>query len=217
MGAYLDHTGGGQFLFGWKKDQSRCFGAVGIHPGGWSLTGQMLDDSKKTWAVCPHLSDPRSLAVYYLASGSIMVLLGKCLCHDCYEMIRSSRDLTGFLNSCQLMSDKDLQEGFIDPLIRVNRYALKTKESTRNPWVCCPHVSKEGLLERLYTDCKPIFFHEGHVSCNECRDVLPSVSSFFHAMTDCEMMNDDLFQKKIVDQLYPLNHEVLRAVRGMGK
>jgi hypothetical protein len=213
MGAYIDHTGGGRFLFGWKKDQPKRFGAVVMQTGGWSLMGHMLDDSKRTWAVCPHLSDPRSLAVYYMASGSIMVLLGKCLCHDCYEMIRSSGDLTGFLNSCQLMTDRDLQEDFIDPLIRVNRYALKTKGSTRHSWVCCPHVAREGQLGRIYQGCGPIFFHEGHVSCNECREVLPSVSSFFHAMTDCEMMNDDLFQQKIVDQLYPLNREVLKAVR----
>jgi hypothetical protein len=38
-----------------------------------------------------------------------------------------------------------------------------------------------------------------------------SVSSFFHVIAEREMMNDD--QHKIIDLFYPLNHEVLKAVR----
>ena len=48
-----------------------------------------LDDRRKSWSVCSHLSRPESLLDYYMSSGSVMILLGKCFCHDCYEMVLS--------------------------------------------------------------------------------------------------------------------------------
>ncbi len=43
----------------------------------------MKRDSKKyTWMVCPHLSQPDLVYRYYVASGLITIVLGKCLVLD---------------------------------------------------------------------------------------------------------------------------------------
>jgi hypothetical protein len=88
-----------------------------------------LDDRRKSWSVCSHLSHPDRLLDYYMGSGSIMVLLGKCFCHECYEMVLSRRDLKEFMASCQHMTDLMFQENFIDPLIQINREVFRSKES----------------------------------------------------------------------------------------
>jgi len=223
MGVYLDHTGGERFLFGWKKSQAMGFGTSGMQRIGSSLTGHILDAQKRSWSVCPHLSSLEGLFDYYMASGSIMVLLGKCFCHDCYEMVLSRRDLTEFMDSCRHMTDKGFQEDFIDPLFQINREVFKTKrnftceETTRWTWTSCPHVCKEGRLEGLYTRCNPIFFHQGFVTCGECRDVLPSASLYLLTLLDCEAMTDAQLQERIIDQLYLINREVLEAVGHFGK
>lgn len=182
MGAYLDHTGGGRFDFGWRKTQPKGIGGNGMRMFSRSLTGHRLNDQKRSWSVCPHLSSLEGLFDYYMASGSIMILLGKCFCHDCYKMVLSRRDLTEFMESCQHLTDMRFQKDFIDPLFQTNREVFRTRrnytieESTQWTWVSCPHVSREGQLEGLYTKCNPIFFNEGFVTCNDCRDVIPSAS-----------------------------------------
>ena len=80
-----------------------------------------LDDRRKSWSVCSHLCHPEGLLDYYMGSGSIMVLLGKCFCHECYEMVLSRRDLEEFMDSCQHMPDLMFQENFIDPPVMKNR------------------------------------------------------------------------------------------------
>jgi len=218
MGAYLDHTGGSPFLFSWRKAQPKGFGATGMKACGFSLTEQILDGQRRSWSVCPHLSSFEGLLDYYMASGSIMILLGKCFCHDCYEMVLSRRDLTEFMDSCQHMTDKGFQEDFVYSLFQINREVFRTRrnytgdESTQWTWISCPHVSKEGQLEGLYTKCNPIFFHEGFVTCTECTDVVPSASLYLQTLLDCEAMTDAQLQEKIIDQLYPINREILKAV-----
>jgi len=218
MGAYLDHAGGGPFLSGWRKTQPNRFGATGIQTGARTLLWHMLDDHTKSWSVCPHLSSLEGLFDYYMASGSIMVLLGKCFCHDCYKMILSRRDLKEFMDSCQHMTDRRFQEDFIDPLFQINREVFRTRrnytgeETTQWTWIGCPHVSKAEQLEGLYTTCKPIFFHEGFVTCNECRDVVPTASLYLQTLLECEAMTDDQLQDRVIDRLYPINREVLEAV-----
>jgi hypothetical protein len=178
-----------------------------------------LDDRKKSWSVCSHLSHPESLLDYYIGSGSIMVLLGKCFCHNCYEMVLSRRDLKEFMDSCQHITDKRFQEDFIAPLFQINRKIFRTKrnltgaDTSQWTWIGCPHVSKEGQLKSLYTSCTPIFFYEGFVTCNDCVEVVPTVSLYLQTLLECEAMTDDLLQDRVVDQLYPINREIMEAVR----
>ena len=109
------------------------------------------------------------------------------------------------------MSDLGLQQNLIDPLIWINR---KTVKATRHSWACCPHVAEKGLLERLYRCCSPIFIHAGQVTCGECLDSPAQVGPF---RSDYALMDDGLFQQRIIDQLYPLNSEMLKAVRSQSK
>jgi hypothetical protein len=177
-----------------------------------------LDDRRKSWSVCSHLSHPESLLDYYMGSGSIMILLGKCFCHDCYKMVLSRRDLREFIDSCQHMTDLRFQENFIDPLFQINRKAFRAKrnltgkDTSQWTWTCCPHVSKEGQLESLYTGCKPVFFYEGFVTCNDCIEVVPTANLYLQTLLECEALTDDQLQEGIIDQLYPINRAVLEAV-----
>jgi hypothetical protein len=167
MGAYFDNTEGSRFLNGWRRPRLKGYGATGIPFSYWLMKDQNLNNTKKSWAVCPHLSSLEGLFDYYMASGSIMVLLGKCFCHACYKMVLARRDLNEFMDSCQHMSDKRFQEDFIDPLMQFNRQIFKTKRSfagddrSRWTWVGCSHVVKAEQLEGLYTSCNPIFFPRG--------------------------------------------------------
>ncbi len=185
---------------------------------GFATWRPELDDRRRSWSVCPHLSSLEGLFDYYMASGSIMILLGKCFCHDCYEMVLSRKDLNGFMNSCRHMTDKQFQDEFIDPLMLINKEVFRTRrncygqETTQWTWIACPHVSKEGRLEELYARCSPIFLYEGFVSCTECNDVLPSSSLYLQTLLDCEAMTDEQLQDKIIDPLYPINRGVLEAV-----
>jgi len=178
-----------------------------------------LDDRRKSWSVCSHLSHPDRLLDYYMGSGSIMVLLGKCFCHECYEMVLSRRDLKDFMASCQHMTDLMFQENFIDPLIQINREVFRTKrkltgeDTTQWTWIGCPHVSKEGQLESLYTGCDPVFFYEGFVTCNDCIEVVPTASLYLQTLLECEAMTDDQLQDRVIDQLYPINRTTMEAVR----
>jgi hypothetical protein len=177
-----------------------------------------LDDERKSWSVCSHLSHPESLLDYYMGSGSIMVLLGKCFCHECYEMVLSRRDLKEFMDSCQHMTDKRFQEDFIDLLFQINRKVFRSKRTITGEytnewtWTCCPHVSKEGQLESLYTGCNPIFFYEDFVTCNDCSEVVPTASLYLQTLLECEAMTDDQLQDRVIDQLYPINRGILEAV-----
>lgn len=177
-----------------------------------------VDDGRKSWSVCSHLSHPECLLDYYMGSGSIMVLLGKCFCHECYEMVLSRRDLKEFMDSCQHMTDRRFQEGFIDPLFQINRKVFRTKrnltgeDTTPWNWTCCPHVSKEGQLEILYMGCNPIFFYEGFITCNDCNEIVPTASLYLQTLLECEAMTDDQLQDRVIDQLYPINRGVLEAI-----
>ena len=197
----LDEPGTG-ILFGRDLSISLNAEALQSHTKGYDHE----QGPQNPWAVCRHLSGPESLMAYYLKAGFIMVLLGKCLCQECHELILASRDLTSFLESCEHMSDLGLQKNFFNPLIWING---KTMKASHDRWACCPHVSKKAGLERLYRG-SPIFFHAGQVTCTECMGIPFRAGSLFSEHT---MMNDDLFQATIVDRLYPLNTEILKTIR----
>lgn len=221
MGAFVDETRKPFFLLGNDKAETARMGAVGmLFRKEWSFIENQptRDDKRKSWSVCPHLSSTERLFDYYMASGSIMLLLGKCFCYDCYGMILFKRDLKEFMDSCQHMTDRRFQQNFIDPLFQINREVFRSrrnytgKETTQWTWITCSHVSKGGQLERLYTKCNPIFFHGGYVTCNDCSEVVPSASLYMQTLLDCEAMTDDQLQGRVIDRLYPINREVLESV-----
>jgi hypothetical protein len=226
MGAQLDPTGKPYFLLGNDGTESTKIGARKMWPWiVWSFLNERSDQDNKrrSWSVCPHLSSLEDLFDYYMASGSIMVLLGKCLCHDCYMKILCRRDLTEFLESCDHMTDRRFQEDFIDPLFQINREIFRTRrnytaeETSRWTWIICPDICKEGQLEGLYGRCNPIFFHEGFVTCNECFGIVPSASLYLQTLMDCEAMTDDQLQERVIDHLYPINRKILEAVGHFGR
>jgi hypothetical protein len=153
-----------------------------------------------------------------MASGSIMLVLGKCFRYDCYGMVLFKRDLAEFMESCQHMTNLRFQEEFIDPLLQINREVFRTRrnytgeETTRWTWISCPHVSKGERLEGLYTRCNLIFFHAGFVTCNDCTEVASSASLYMQTLLDCEAMTVDQLQERVIDRLYPINREVLESV-----
>jgi hypothetical protein len=221
MGAHVDQTRKPFFLVGNRGAEAAGMGATGmLFRKDWSFTKDRptRDDNRQSWSVCPHLSSTERLFDYYMASGSIMILLGKCFCYDCYGMVLFKRDLTEFMDSCEHMTDHGFQKGFIEPLLRINREVFRTRqnysgeETTRWTWITCSHVSKGRALERLYTKCNPIFFHEGYLTCNDCTEVVPSASLYLQTLLDCEAMTDSQLQGRVIDQLYPINHEALVAV-----
>jgi hypothetical protein len=220
MGAHVDQTRKPFFLVGNRGTEAAGMGATGtLFRKDWSLIEDRptRDDNRQSWSVCPHLSSTERLFDYYMASGSIMILLGKCFCYDCFRMVLSKRDLTAFMDSCQHMTDHRFQKDFIHPLFWINREVFKTRrnyageEATRWSWVTCSHVSNAGELRGLYSKFNPIFFHEGYVTCNDCTEVVPSASLYLQTLLDCEAMTDDQLQEKVIDQLYPINREVIKA------
>jgi len=117
------------------------------------------------------------------------------------------------------LTDREFQEEFIYPLYRINREAFRTrksyvgKESTRWTWISCPHIADENELEKIYLNCDPIFLSEGFVTCKHCLNIVPSSSIFMQALLECEPMTDEQLQQRVIDHLYPINHDVLEAVR----
>lgn len=175
------------------------------------------------WSVCPHLTHPDSLFDYYLASGSIMLILGKCLCHDCWESIIEKRDLKEFMESCDHLTDRKFQKAFIDPLLQVNEEIIRTErnymgdKTTQWTWMSCPHVAQEGQLEGLYRSCIPIFFHEGFGTCNDCIKAIPSAEPYMKTLPGFVAMTDDQLQEKVIDRLYPINRGILVDVEHFRK
>ena len=221
MGAHVDQTAKSYFvsqsremLFSELKATGRALHG-GVSPMGSSV---IRDDRRKSWSVCRHLSTFEGLVDYYITGGSIMMLLGKCFCHDCYEKILSRGDLAEFMDSCRHMTDRGFQNGFIEPLYKINREFLRTRksvvrtESTRRAWLGCAHVADEAELVRIYSNCIPIFLHEGSVACYDCFDPVPSSSIFQPASDGCETMTDGQLQNRVIDRLYPVNRLLLEAV-----
>jgi len=226
MGAHVDQTRKPFFLLENHGAEAARMGASGmLFRKDWSFIENRptRDDNRQSWSVCPHLSSTERLFDYYMASGSIMLLLGKCFCYDCYGMVLFNRDLVKFMDSCQHMTDQRFQEDFIDPLFQINREVFKPKRNlaregaSRWTWTSCSHVSKGGQLAGLYTRCTPIFFYEGFVTCNDCTEVVPSASLYLQTLLDCEALTDDQLQERVVDQLYLINSKVLKSVRDYGR
>ena len=74
------------------------------------------DDSNSSWLICPHLSYPDRVFNYYMSSGLIIIVMGKCFCETCLDMIIIKNDLSDFLRSCSPVTDGLFQETIINLL-----------------------------------------------------------------------------------------------------
>jgi len=175
------------------------------------------NSNKYTWLVCPHLSQPDSVYRYYLASGLITIVLGKCFCETCLDRILSNADLSQLIGSCRPMTDISFQQNFISPLIDSNFNFTKLFEQEKNyenppkTWITCSHTATRNSLKKAYATGGQLFIFEGFFTCQDCFEKIPT-DSLVDLLYEGESMTDAFFQNKIINSLYTINYESLDAV-----
>jgi len=181
------------------------------------IDAAVKNSNKHTWLVCPHLSQPDFVYRYYLASGLITIVLGKCFCEACLDRILSNNDLSELIASCRPMTDKIFQENFIGPLIDSNFNFTKLFEQEKdyeNPpktWITCSHTATQSSLKKAYATGGQLFIFEGFFTCQDCFEKIPT-DSLVDLLYEGESMTDAFFQNRIIDSLYTINYESLDAV-----
>jgi hypothetical protein len=222
MGANLDRNEKSFFIIdkpAWKN------GAIAAGAAGYAenlMVTPAMDAARKysnpyTWLVCPHLSQPEFVYQYYLASGLITMVLGKCFCEDCLDRILSNNDLSKLIGSCRPMTDKIFQDNFIAPLIHSNFNFTKLfeqEEDCENPpktWITCSHTATRRSLKKAYAAGGQLFIFEGFFTCQDCFEKIPT-DSLVDLLYQGETMTDAFFQNRIIDSLYTINYESLDAV-----
>ena len=175
------------------------------------------EPEKSKWLVCPHLSDPHDVFNYYMASGLIIIVMGKCFCETCLDMIIIKDDLNDFLASSAPMTDQLFQENIINPLIDSNYHFTRQAgyiagdENSPKTWVTCSHFSsKSGLLD-VYANGGQIFIFEGYFTCQDCFDMIPTYS-LVDVLYEGKSMTDEHFQEQVIDPLFTINYESLKAL-----
>ena len=156
MGAHLDLTRRPYSFLGNSRADSTEAGASQIlFWRNWSLTKKesVPDSSRKSWSVCPHLSSFEGLFDYYMASGPIMILLGKCFCHDCYGKALSRGGLAEFMESCQHMTDRNFQVRF-HPSIYSRYYWMPLLSIEKSLPFVPGHLIKEVQDENTRPRCR---------------------------------------------------------------
>jgi hypothetical protein len=172
---------------------------------------------KYTWLVCPHLSEPELVYRYYLSSGLITIVLGKCFCESCLDKILSKEDLSASIGSSRPMTDKSFQEDFINPLIDSNYNFIKLSEgrscfdAAPKTWITCAHTATHESLKKSYAAGGQLFIFEGFFTCQDCFEKIPT-ASIVDLLYEGESMTDAFFQTQIIDSLYDINYESLNAV-----
>jgi hypothetical protein len=175
------------------------------------------DSHKYTWLVCPHLSDPELVYRYYLSSGLITIVLGKCFCESCLDKILSKEDLSESIGSSRPMTDNSFQEDFIIPLIDSNYNFIKLSEGRSSlddaskTWITCPHTATRESLKASYSAGGQLFLFEGFFTCQDCFEKIPT-ASIVDLLYEGKSVTDDYFQNKIINSLYDINYESLNAV-----
>jgi hypothetical protein len=185
----------------------------------WNSSIEVLQPyaESNTWLVCPHLSEPNLVYRYYLASGLITIVLGKCFCDTCLDMILSRDDLAELIGSSIPMTDRMFQQNFISPLIDSNYNFTKllgerTDDRTSSKtWISCPHTITQDRLKKLYAAGGQIFIFESFFTCQDCFEKIPT-ESLVDLLYAGASMTDVFFQKNIIDPLYAINYESLHAV-----
>jgi len=175
------------------------------------------DSHKYTWLVCPHLSDPELVYRYYLSSGLITIVLGKCFCESCLDKILSEEDLSESIGSSRPMTDKSFQEDFISPLIESNYNFIKLSEGRNfletapKTWITCAHTATRESLKASYSTGGQLFLFEGFFTCQDCFEKIPT-ASIVDLLYEGKSVTDDYFQNQIINYLYDINYESLNAV-----
>jgi hypothetical protein len=222
MGAHLDKNEKSFFLIDrpeWKN------GAIAAGAPGYAeylMVTPAIDAARNysnqyTWLVCPHLSQPDFVYRYYLASGLITMVLGKCFCEACLDKILSNEDLSELIGSCRPMTDKIFQDNFISPLIDSNFNFTKLfeqEEDYENPpktWITCSHTATQSSLKKAYATGGQLFIFEGFFTCQDCFEKIPT-DSLVDLLYEGESMTDAFFQNRIIDSLYTINYDSLDAV-----
>ena len=222
MGANLNTTERSLFIIDkpeWKN------GAIAIGAPNyarniaWKPTVDLprKNSEKNTWLVCPHLSQPNFVYRYYMASGLISIVLGKCFCESCLDMILSRDDLSELIGSSRSMTDMQFQENFISPLMDSNYNFTKLLgdradcHTAPKTWITCSHTITQSNLKRLYAAGGQIFIFESFFTCQDCFEKIPT-DSLVDLLYTGESMTDAFFQKNIIDPLYVINYESLDAV-----
>ncbi len=222
MGANLNKTERSLFVI--DKPELK-HGAVAI--GAPNFTENMVwnsavDIPKKyaennTWLVCPHLSEPNLVYQYYLASGLITIVLGKCFCDACLDRIISRDDLSELIGSSRPMTDRQFQDNFIGPLIDSNYNFTKLLGersgdlASQKTWITCSHTITQDRLKKLYAAGGQIFIFESFFTCQDCFEKIPT-DSLVDLLYAGASMTDAFFQENIIDPLYIINYESLAAV-----
>ena len=222
MGANLDKNEKSFFVINkpeWKN------GAFAIGTPGYAenliltptIDAARRNSHKYTWLVCPHLSQPDLVYRYYLSSGLITIILGKCFCESCLDKVLSNDDLSELISWCRPMTDILFQENFISPLIDSNFNFTKMFEQAsdyNNPpktWITCSHTATRDSLKKAYAAGGQLFIFEGFFTCQDCFEKIPT-ESLVDLLYEGESMTDAIFQSNIIDSLYAINYESLDAV-----
>jgi hypothetical protein len=180
-----------------------------------------LDDSRYTWLVCPHLTESERVYEYYMSSGLIIIVLGKCFCEDCLDMILFNSDLSDFVKSSRPMTDRLLQENFVNSLIDsnsnfTNKYNyIEEDQNSRKTWICCHHLSTVAKVNDVYSNCGQIYIFENQVICQDCFNTIPD-NSLIDILYTGEAMTNMIFQETIVNSLYSINYEILTSIKNHG-
>jgi hypothetical protein len=180
-----------------------------------------LDDKRYTWFVCPHLTGSDRVYEYYMSSGLIIIVFGKCFCEDCLDMILSNSDLSELVKSSRPMTDRLFQENFVHPLIDSNSnftnkfMYLEEDQDSRKTWICCAHLSTKAKLNEIYSNCGQIYIFENHIICQDCYNMIPA-NSLIDILYTGEAMTNVLFQEIIVNSFYLMNHEMLNSIKHHG-
>ena len=175
------------------------------------------DSSTYTWLVCPHLSEADLVYNYFLASGLITLVLGKCFCETCYDNILKSGDLAGLIGSGRPMTDRQFADNIITPIIASNDGFARKAESARsdtnmpNTWVSCAHLANRDGLRRVYAGGGQIYIFEDYFICQDCFNRIPA-DSLVDLIYEGQLMTDALFYQRIIESLYEINYESLQAV-----
>jgi len=176
------------------------------------------DSSTYTWLVCPHLSEADLVYDYFLASGLITIVLGKCFCETCYDNILKTGDLAGLIGSGRPMTDSQFAENIITPIIASNGDGPRMTDSpstaeanNANIWVSCAHLATPTGLRKVYAGGGQIYIFEDYFICQDCFNNIPA-ESLVDLVYDGQLMTDGLLYERIIESLYEINYESLHAV-----
>ena len=175
------------------------------------------DSSTYTWLVCPHLSEADLVYDYFLASGLITIVLGKCFCETCYDDILKTADLSGLIGSGRPMTDRQFADNIITPIIASNCCESRmvdnpdTAAEASNIWVSCSHLASPDGLRKVYAGGGQIYIFEDYFICQDCFNNIPA-DSLVDLVYEGHIMTDGVLYEKIIESLYEINYESLHAV-----